>query len=150
MARSRAPQDAVVVEEVMCAFCGGRGIDPFGIMSSLSRCCVCGGSGKVLVQVPHIPCAHCRATGAIKTLTCTVCAGKGVVPRPALPLVPCPICLGTGDDATAPAMGCLRCRGKGRVTGPQLPSGLEVAAVQRLRAGADGGPRAARRARRQE
>jgi len=28
-----------------CAFCRGRGNDPFGIMSHLSTCCVCGGRG---------------------------------------------------------------------------------------------------------
>lgn len=141
MARSRAPQDAVVLEEVTCAFCGGRGIDPFGIMSALSRCCVCGGGGRVQVCAPYIPCAHCRATGAIKTLTCTVCGGKGVVPRPALPLVPCPTCLGTGDDAAAPAMNCLRCHGKGSVTAVQLPSDPQGLTVPRSRVGADDRPR---------
>ncbi|MEI7946934.1 MAG: hypothetical protein WCJ02_09565, partial [bacterium] len=58
-----------------------------------------------------------RGTGAIKTLTCTACGGKGAVPRPALPVVPCPDCLGTGDDTSAPAMACLKCRGRGCVTG---------------------------------
>ena len=37
------------MREVACAFCGGRGKDPFGIMSWLSTCCVCGGTGVVQV-----------------------------------------------------------------------------------------------------
>lgn len=108
--------DPAVFEELTCAFCRGRGRDPFDIMSSLSTCCVCGGSGKVRVQAPAIACAHCRGTGAVKTLTCTTCGGKGAVHRPSLPTVLCPVCQGSGDDASAPAMDCLQCRGTGRIT----------------------------------
>ena len=108
---------APVFEERTCAFCHGRGIDPFDIMSSLSTCCVCGGTGKVRVLSPAITCAHCRGTGAIKTFTCTACGGKGAVLRPPLPTVPCLECHGTGDSASAPAMACIRCRGRGCVTG---------------------------------
>ena len=50
MEQARLSRDPVVFEELTCAFCRGRGRDPFDIMSSLSTCCVCGGSGKVLVQ----------------------------------------------------------------------------------------------------
>ena len=103
------------MKEVPCSFCGGTGKDPFGIMSHLSTCCVCGGTGVVQVGAPYVRCAHCRGTGAIKTLTCTVCGGKGFVPSPVGPTATCPECQGTGDDASAPAMACLRCRGRGRV-----------------------------------
>ncbi len=113
MVQARISRDPVVFEELTCAFCRGRGKDPFAIMSSLSACCVCGGSGKVRVQTPYAPCAHCQGSGAIKTLTCTTCGGKGVVSRPAGPMVSCPQCRGTGDDASAPAMACLKCRGTG-------------------------------------
>jgi DnaJ-class molecular chaperone len=82
-------------------------------MSSLSTCCVCGGSGKVRVHEPVALCAHCHGSGAIKTLTCTTCGGRGVISRPAAPTLPCPICQGTGDDASAPAMACLKCLGTG-------------------------------------
>jgi DnaJ-class molecular chaperone len=101
--------------ETMCAFCRGTGLDPFGIMSWLSRCCVCGGTGVVLVRNPYVSCAHCRGSGAVKTLTCTVCGGKGVVSLPDTPVEICPECRGTGDDASAPAMDCLKCRGLGFV-----------------------------------
>lgn len=84
-------------------------------MSHLSLCCVCGGTGKVEVKEPYIRCAHCRGTGAIKTLTCTVCRGKGVIPPVKEPNRVCERCGGTGDDASIPSMDCLACRGRGRV-----------------------------------
>ena len=101
--------------EVRCAFCRGSGKDPFGIMSRLSACCVCLGTGKVTVQTPHERCAHCDGTGAIKTFTCTVCRGKGVLPAIEGPTEVCPKCKGTGDDSSAPAMSCLKCRGRGKI-----------------------------------
>ena len=113
MGRARLSRDPVVFEELPCAFCGGRGRDPFDIMSSLSTCCVCGGSGKVRVQSPAVACAHCRGTGAVKTLTCTTCGGRGFITHPVSPTVSCSLCKGSGDDASAPAMACLKCRGTG-------------------------------------
>ena len=101
------------MESVTCAFCSGKGKDPFGIMSSLSTCCVCGGRGVVRIHVPHARCAHCEGSGAIKTLTCTACHGTGFVPTSSIPTVLCPECKGTGDDGSAPAMACLKCRGRG-------------------------------------
>ncbi len=98
-----------------CAFCRGKGIDPFGIMSYTSRCCVCGGKGTVLVQPPFFKCAHCCGTGAIKTLTCTACRGKGVLPIMTKPTRICPTCRGSGDDLSNRAMYCLQCRGSGVV-----------------------------------
>ena len=100
--------------EVTCSFCGGRGKDPFGIMSWLSTCCVCGGRKVVQVPALHRPCAHCRGTGAIKTFTCTVCRGTGYVPVIPGPLQACPECRGSGDDA-ASALACMTCRGRGWV-----------------------------------
>ena len=99
-----------------CAFCGGSGNDPFGIMSYLSTCCVCGGRGIVTVSSPYSRCAHCSGTGAIKTLTCTACMGKGVLPIVANDTHKCPTCHGDGDDHSASAMYCLRCRGRGYVS----------------------------------
>ncbi|MBI4643488.1 MAG: hypothetical protein HY790_04210 [Deltaproteobacteria bacterium] len=101
--------------EVTCSFCSGRGRDPFGIMSWLSTCCVCGGRGVVQVPAPHGRCAHCRGTGAVKTFTCTVCRGTGFVSLIPGPLRVCPECRGTGDDASS-ALACTICRGRGWVT----------------------------------
>ncbi len=42
---------------VQCSFCGGSGRDPFGIMSLLSTCCVCGGRGFVRVPEPYMRCS---------------------------------------------------------------------------------------------
>jgi DnaJ-class molecular chaperone len=113
MKRSRSRWDPVVFEELTCTFCRGRGRDPFDIMSSLSTCCVCGGSGKIRVQAPAIACAHYRGTVAVKTFTRTTCGGRGSVRLPSLPTVSCPVCKGSGDDAFAQAMACLKCRGTG-------------------------------------
>ena len=126
MGRSRSAntlEGSADAAEVICAFCRGKGVDPFDVMSALSKCCVCGGTGKVRVCAPRAPCAHCRGTGAIKTLTCTTCGGKGSVFRPALPTVPCPVCRGTGDDASASAMACLRCRCRGWVSQTETKQG---------------------------
>lgn len=103
--------------ETTCSFCGGQGKDPFGIMSYLSACCVCQGRGVVGIIDPFKRCAHCRGTGAVKTFTCTACGGKGFIhfPFSATTTCTCPECQGTGDDASAPAMACLKCRGRGWV-----------------------------------
>lgn len=111
--------------EVTCSFCGGRGLDPFGIMSWNSSCCVCGGKGTVHVRVPYARCAHCQGTGAVKTFTCTACGGKGFVPLPNGPITQCPDCRGSGDDESAPSMACLRCHGRGFV--PAEPGAPESA-----------------------
>lgn len=119
-----------VMTSVPCAFCRGTGKDPFGIMSWLSTCCVCGGRGVVSVRAPYVPCAHCRGRGAIKTFTCTVCGGKGLVAAFPGPTVTCPDCRGTGDAVSA--LACLTCRGRGWI--PQAsPPGQGRSAVTPLR-----------------
>jgi DnaJ-class molecular chaperone len=105
----------LLITEVSCSFCQGRGKDPFGIMSWLSTCCVCGGGGTVQVRVPYGPCAYCRGTGAIKTFTCTVCRGTGYVTLAPGPRFTCPECRGRGEDP-ASALACLACRGRGWVS----------------------------------
>lgn len=100
--------------EVPCSFCRGTGKDPFGIMSWLSTCCVCGGSGRVTIAANSLRCAHCRGTGAIKTFTCTVCGGTGYVPSMPGPLQSCPDCRGSGDDGSS-SLACLTCRGLGLI-----------------------------------
>ena len=61
------------------------------------------------MELVELACAHRRGTGAVKTLTCTTCGGRGSVALPLMPTVPCSVCCGTGDDASA--MACLTCRG---------------------------------------
>ena len=101
--------------QIACAFCGGLGTDPFGIMSPLSTCGVCGGRRIKQVPVPHIRCAHCDGRGSVKTFSCTVCGGCGVLRTLEGPTACCPDCRGSGDDRSAPALECLTCHGRGLI-----------------------------------
>lgn len=109
------------VEILTCAFCKGEGVDPYGVPSDVSVCCVCGGKGHVWVAAPHIVCAHCGGSGSIKTLTCTTCGGKGAVPAWPGDSAVCQYCRGTGDDLSNSGLACLHCRGSGYVTSEPLP-----------------------------
>lgn len=97
-----------------CAFCQGTGKDPFGVMSELSSCQVCGGKGTVNIREPAIVCAFCQGSGVhdSQRLTCTACGGRGMV-NIAEPVEKCPDCRGTGVDAGINYLPCSLCRGKG-------------------------------------
>ena len=88
-----------------CAFCQGKGTDPFDLMSKLSVCQVCGGRGEVTMPEPAIECVYCGGTGIHRDqrLTCVVCGGKGMV------------------EIKEPVEQCTRCNGKGIVKGDYLP-----------------------------
>ena len=114
MVTAEAP---VTLTEVECAFCQGKGRDPFGIMSALSTCCVCGGTGTVAIKTPYVRCAFCHGTGVYphSHQTCTACGGVGMIPVKE-PYKTCPHCLGTGVDPHSEAgFYCLTCRGVGVV-----------------------------------
>jgi len=103
---------------VMCAFCRGKGKDPFDLLSELATCQVCGGTGKVEVEESAIKCVFCKATGVYprnSRVTCTVCAGKGMVAIPKGTTEQCPKCKGTGT-AKDSGLPCLGCKGKGVVS----------------------------------
>lgn len=106
--------------EVPCAFCGAKGRDPFGIMSALSTCQVCGGTGRRKLRKPIGECAFCRGTGVHPgtRMTCTTCGGVGQVEIPTDAVV-CPRCGGSGHADTMdehPAnLSCTYCGGKGVV-----------------------------------
>jgi DnaJ-class molecular chaperone len=105
-------------EPVQCGFCGGTGRDPFGIMSALSTCCVCGGKGTVAIKTLHVRCAFCQGSGVYphSRQTCTACGGVGVSPVPE-PNKTCPYCLATGADPHSEAgFYCLTCHGTGVVS----------------------------------
>lgn len=82
---------------IPCAFCDGMGKDPFGIMSPLSNCQVCGGKGTVIIREPAVVCAFCQGTGVHRDqrLTCTACGGRGMVcvQEPTMTGI---VCQGTG------------------------------------------------------
>jgi hypothetical protein len=64
---------------ITCAFCKGKGKDPFGLLSKLANCQVCIGKGKVEVGLPMEECAFCKGSGIHPhaRLTCSTCRGKG-------------------------------------------------------------------------
>ncbi len=107
---------------VICAFCRGTGRDPFGALSAVSNCQVCGGRGEIQVRGPVVACAFCRGTGMPPSNTdrlhCLACKGTGVVPEIKNP-VECPACEGTGHQLMRTTRGkrpirqrCLKCNGQ--------------------------------------
>ena len=105
------------ISQITCAFCKGKGKDPFDLLSELAACQVCGGTGKIEVEGPVIKCAFCKGTGVYhdSRVTCTVCGGKGVVTAPKGQTIQCPDCEGTGATMDS-GMPCLKCQGKGVVS----------------------------------
>lgn len=112
--RATYKEPAVTKEmvEVQCAFCQGMGRDPFGVMSPLSNCSVCGGKGTVRVTEPYVPCRTCDGRGIqpFTRLTCLACGGRGVI-SVAEKTETCPVCGGAGADTGNRY--CLRCHGSG-------------------------------------
>jgi len=103
---------------ITCAFCRGKGLDPFELLSPFSKCQVCLGRGKVEVKPPTMKCAYCGGTGIQPggvRLTCPVCWGKGVVTAVKEPTKTCPECWGSGR-ALESGLPCLTCKGKGVIT----------------------------------
>jgi len=100
-----------------CAFCQGKGVDPFELLYRQSVCQVCGGGGQVTVNGPVRACAYCNGTGVHlqRRLVCTVCGGKGMLSINE-PIEICPGCKGRGL-MPGQYLPCLTCRGKGVVKG---------------------------------
>ena len=98
-----------------CAFCRGKGVDPFELLYTQSVCQVCSGGGWVTVRGPVKECAYCNGTGVHlqRRLVCTVCCGKGVVSIKE-PMEICPGCKGKGL-MPGQYLPCLECKGKGVV-----------------------------------
>jgi DnaJ-class molecular chaperone len=99
---------------VKCAFCNGTGKDPFELLSILSTCQVCEGSGKVSITEPFVKCPFCSGNGVhpSRLHTCIVCDGKGVIPAEERRGI-CPECGGNGKSHSYLNVPCLRCKGKG-------------------------------------
>jgi len=106
------------VARTTCAYCRGEGRDRFRILSTLSTCGVCGGSGAVEIEMPFHRCAFCNGSGVHphKRLSCTACMGKGVI-HVEEPVKKCPACQGFGRDATRDSqLYCTTCGGAGVVS----------------------------------
>jgi DnaJ-class molecular chaperone len=114
VATSLTPQARPAREVIPCAFCNGKGVDPFAIMSELSVCGCCHGRGTVRVLSPHVRCTFCRGTGSHKTYRCPVCGGAGAIAAFPVPSHPCPDCEGRAFEAFS-GRPCLGCRGRGVV-----------------------------------
>ncbi len=109
--KQKTPVKAGEWVEIMCAFCGGTGKNPF----AAAKCPACGGRRKVRVQEPLLLCAYCEGTGANGRMTCTICGGKGVITVKEQ-VQPCPACGGHGRDVSSPLrLSCPVCEGKGVV-----------------------------------
>jgi len=104
---------------VKCAFCHGTGVDPFGIMSGLSNCCVCGGKGEVEIEEPYRACSFCRGTGIHPNtrMSCVVCHGSGII-HIKEPAETCSHCGGGGVETDG--LPCLVCKGRGGITSKEL------------------------------
>ena len=109
-----------VTTQVVCGFCRGQGRDPFGVMSPISTCQVCGGAGQRTLTLPTAPCALCHGTGVYpgSRLTCTACGGIGMIST-LDDAQSCPTCGGSGSarsgDWPDSPFPCSRCRGTGLV-----------------------------------
>jgi DnaJ-class molecular chaperone len=101
-------------ESIPCAFCHGKGTDPYDQLSALSTCTACNGQGRVEAPVPNIRCVYCQGTGSYKTYRCPVCGGLGVVSPLPGPSQQCPSCAGRSYDNSS-GMYCERCKGRGQV-----------------------------------
>lgn len=101
------------LDRVVCAFCEGKGRDPFGIMSPESVCQVCNGTGAHLIVSPHVACAYCHGSGVESGTrnTCLSCGGKGRVSMNKQH-APCELCHGTGMEAES-GLRCNACGGAG-------------------------------------
>ena len=101
---------------VPCAFCHATGKDPFGIMSRLSLCYVCGGEKALWIEKPFKQCMHCNGSGVSTTGVrnhCAVCGGAGVVHIPECARN-CPECKGSGWQK-GNYLYCNHCKGVGVV-----------------------------------
>jgi len=116
---------------VKCAFCDGTGMDPFEVLSRLSRCPVCKGHKAVAVNGPTAACAYCRGTGRGRhtRLACSGCGGTGAIAL-AGPTTRCPQCGGTGREPEAD-LACSLCKGAGLLAKDTAQNQKKPAASER-------------------
>jgi DnaJ-class molecular chaperone len=100
-----------MTKKIKCAFCNGTGKDPFELLSPISDCLVCSGTGNVEVMEPIKKCIFCAGTGQNplgSRVACIVCGGKGSIYISGNNI--CPQCKGTGKSGDG--LPCSRCNGK--------------------------------------
>ena len=101
------------LEQIQCAFCHGKGVDPFGVMSPEAVCQVCNGTGERLISKSNKKYAYCHSSGVEfnTSNTCLSCGGKGRVSIGENSAV-CDACHGTGMDRET-NLRCGKCGGAG-------------------------------------
>jgi DnaJ-class molecular chaperone len=101
-----------MIKIITCAYCSGKGLDPFNLLSPLATCLVCNQTGLVEVEEPFIKCVFCDGSGKNPLgarIPCIVCGGKGEVHCNST--VICPQCKGVGKSGDG--LPCSRCKGVG-------------------------------------
>ncbi len=100
---------------ITCAFCKGKGKDPFEVPSKLSNCQVCIGRGEVRVVKPAETCPYCKGEGIFfnHCLPCAVCGGKGMVTK-IKGGGRCKECAGDGKEPESD-LPCASCYGLGSI-----------------------------------
>lgn len=97
---------------IKCVFCSGTGKDPYDLLSPISNCQVCNGTGLVELLEPVNKCVYCSGSGKSPLgarVTCIVCGGKGH--NHCNTNTKCIKCKGTGRSTDG--LPCTRCRGFG-------------------------------------
>jgi len=114
------------IVDLKCAYCSGRGLDPFGCPGPTSKCAVCGGKGYNRVVAPYATCTACGGTGKLRgrRMTCTTCKGKGVVA--ARPGSKIRRRIGTSAGASAPTASGIQ---RGQAASVSLPRSEQPASV---------------------
>lgn len=108
------PPHKEYTEKISCAFCKGKGLDPFGLLAPGSKCQVCSGLGDIYVLKPYIKCAYCKGSGVEPGTrnTCLSCKGRGVISEHKGKYTLCFTCRGSGMQQDT-GLTCLRCKGAG-------------------------------------
>ena len=113
--------------EIKCAFCGGKGIDPFELFHPGAKCQVCKGAGRVSIAIFEdrlVKCKYCHGTGRhpFTRMTCSSCKGKGVLLVDQEAAGVCPKCKGTGS-VFQKDLPCSTCGGSGLITKREVNHG---------------------------
>lgn len=96
-----------------CAYCSGRGRDPFELLSKWATCYICRGKLQTRVKNPTRCCPYCEGSGISPRgrYSCIVCHGKGVI-HVKEPYRICHHCGGSGTFFPS-GLWCVECGGKG-------------------------------------
>jgi len=96
--------------KIKCVYCKGKGIDPFNLLSDISKCQVCNGLSSVEIDAPFRICVFCSGTATNPLgarVPCIVCKGKVIIQLLANYFVQ--KCIGTGRAKDG--LPCTTCKG---------------------------------------